>query len=102
MSKLTKFELAKEYVNTIKQAQHIDQELNKALKLLDQDNQVYYSGPLHKAYDNLVYQLLGPDFYELVLAWIYELDFGESESETQTFEEYISSHIESYRYLEHD
>jgi len=97
---LTKFEIAKQYVNTIKQAQHIDQELTRIVKLLDQDNELNIYGPLHQAYENLVYQLLGPDFYEHLLTWIYELDFGEGEA--QTFEEYISSHLESYRYLKHD
>jgi hypothetical protein len=97
---LTKFELAKQYASTIKQAQLIDQALTKAFKLLDEDNEVYYSGPIHKAYDALVEQLLGQDFYEYILHWIYELDFGRRE--TQTFEEYLSSHLESYRYLKHD
>ena len=100
MNKLTKFEVAKQYVNTVKQAQLVDQELSKAFKLLDTDNEVNYYGPVHRAYDDLVEQLLGPSYFEHILNWIYEHDYGNNID--LDFNEYFDSHIESYRNQEHD
>jgi hypothetical protein len=100
MSKLTKFEVAKQYVNTARQAQLVDQELTRAFKLLDPDNEVNYYGPIHKAYDELVFQLLGSDLYEYTLAWIYEHEFGDNLD--LDFSEYFDSHQDSYKNQEHD
>jgi hypothetical protein len=97
---LTKFQVAEQYADTAKQAQLVDQELTRAFKLLDPDNEVNYYGPIHKAYDELVYQLLGQELYEHTLAWIYEHDHGNNID--LDFSEYFDSHIDSYEKLEHD
>ena len=100
MNNLTKFEVAKQYVETVRQVQLVDQELTKAFKLLDQDNEVNYYGPIHRAYDDLVEQLLGSSYFEHVLSWIYEHDFGNNID--LDFQEYFNSHRDTYRYAEHD
>jgi len=100
MSKLTKFQVAQQYVETVKQAQLVDQELTKAFKLLDQDNEVNYYGPVHRAYDDLVEQLLGSDLFEHTLNWIYEHEHGNNID--LTFPEYFDSHRDSYEKLGHD
>ncbi len=100
MSKLTKFLVAKQYAETVRQAQLVDQELTKAFKLLDQDNEVNYYGPVHKAYDDLVEQLLGQELFEYTLNWIYEHDHGNNID--LDFAEYFDSHISSYKNQEHD
>ena len=97
---LTKFQVAEQYVATVKQAQLVDQELTKAFKLLDPDNEVNYYGPVHQAYDLLVEQLLGPELFEHTLNWIYEHDHG-TEIDL-TFPEYFDSHQDSYINQEHD
>jgi len=99
MSKLTKFLVAQQYVNTAKQAQLVDQELTKAFKLLDQDNEVNYYGPVHRAYDDLVEQLLGPQLFEHTLSWIYEHSHGNNID--LDFNEYFDSHISSYENEKH-
>jgi len=100
MSKLTKFQVAKYYVETVQQAQLVDQELSRAFKLLDPDNEVNYYGPVHRAYDDLVEQLLGPELFEYTLSWIYEHDHGNNID--LDFSEYFDSHISSYKNEEHD
>ena len=97
---LTKFQVAQQYANTAKLAQLVDQELTKAFKLLDPDNEVNYYGPIHRAYDDLVYQLLGQDLYEHTLNWIYEHDHGNDID--LSFSEYFDSHQDSYKNLRHD
>ena len=99
MSKLTKFLVAKQYAETAKQAQLVDQELTRAFKLLDQDNEVNYYGPVHKAYDDLVEQLLGPQLFEHTLSWIYEHDHGNNID--LDFNEYFDSHNSSYENERH-
>jgi L-rhamnose isomerase len=97
---LTKFLVAKQYAETVQQAQLVDQELTKAFKLLDQDNEVNYYGPVHKAYDHLVEQLLGPELFEHTLNWIYEHDLGNNID--LDFSEYFDSHQDSHKNLKHD
>lgn len=97
---LTKFLVAEKYIETIKKSQLVDKELTKAFKLLDQDNEVNYSGPAHETLDWLVEQLLGPDLHEHTLNWIYEHCCGDNLD--LSFSEYFSSHRDSYKNHGHD
>ena len=87
---MNKFEVALQYVATIKQHQELEQALQRAVQLLDQDNQFLVYGPIHKAYDELVSNILGDNLVEHLLVWIYELDFGKLD--TRTFKEFYYSH----------
>jgi hypothetical protein len=97
---LTKFQIAVKYIETIKKCQLVDQELTRAFKLLDQDNEVNYYGPAHEALDWLMEHLLGPDLHEHTLNWVYEHDCGDSLD--LTFSEYFDSHLDSYKNQGHD
>lgn len=97
---LTKFEVAEQYVEAVYHHQDMEQRLDKAVKLLDQDNQVCIYGHIYTAYDELVYKLLGQELYEHTLTWIYQLDFGKDQD--LSFAEYFDSHVDSYEKQEHD
>jgi hypothetical protein len=97
---LTKFLVAEQYVNTMLHHQDMEQRLDRAIKLLDQDNQVNIYGPVHRAYDELVDNLLGSDLFEHTLNWIYEHDFGKDQD--LSFAEYFDSHQDSYENHRHD
>jgi len=89
---ITKLEVAKQYLAATQQNQLLEQQFRLAVKQLDQDNELNLYGPIHRAYETLVLQILGEQLFDHILVWIYELDFGKHE--TQTFEEFISSHID--------
>ena len=89
---ITKLEVAKQYLAATQQNQLLEQQFRLAVKQLDQDNEFNLYGPIHRAYETLVLQILGEQLFDHILVWIYELDFGKDE--TQTFEEFISSHID--------
>jgi len=91
---MNKFEVAKQYVDTIRQHQDLEQQLDVVVKLLDQDNQLSIYGPVHRAYDELISQILGDQLVEHLLVWIYELDFGKLD--TRTFKEFYYSHKDSH------
>jgi hypothetical protein len=91
---MNKFKVAQQYVETIQQHQHMEQQLKQAVYLLDQDNQLNIYGPVHRAYDELVSQILGDQLVEHLLVWIYELDFGVED--TRTFKEFYYSHKDAY------
>jgi len=87
---MNKFEVALQYVATIKQHQELEQTLQRAVQQLDPDNQLQIYGPVHKAYDELVSNILGDNLVEHLLVWIYELDFGRED--TRTFKEFYYSY----------
>ena len=91
---MNKFKVAQQYVETTKQHQAMEHQLKQAVYLLDQDNQLNIYGPVHKAYDELVSQILGDNLVEHLLVWIYELDFGKED--TRTFKEFYYSHKDAY------
>jgi len=92
---ITKFLIAKQYVEAYKKLQKLETAFNAAFQLLDPDNQVYIGGSMHNAYDNLVEQLLGPELFEHTLNWIFEHDHGNNID--LDFSEYFDSHISSYK-----
>jgi hypothetical protein len=89
---LTKLEVAKQYLVATQQNQLLEQQFSLAVKQLDQDNELNLYGPIHRAYETLVLNILGEQLFDHILVWIYELDFGKDE--TQTFEEFISSYTD--------
>jgi Ca2+-binding EF-hand superfamily protein len=91
---MNKFKVAQQYVETTKQHQNMEQKLHEAVQILDQDNQLNIYGPVHKAYDELVSNILGDNLVEHLLVWIYELDFGKLD--TRTFKEFFYSHKDAY------
>jgi Ca2+-binding EF-hand superfamily protein len=91
---MNKFEIALQYVSTIKQHQDLEQTLQHAVQLLDQDNQLSIYGPVHRAYDELISTILGDQIVEHLLVWIYELDFGKLD--TRTFKEFYYSHKDAH------
>jgi hypothetical protein len=91
---MNKFKVAQQYVETIQQHQNMEQQLKQAVYLLDQDNQLNIYGPVHRAYDELISEILGDNLIEHLLAWIYELDFGRLD--TRTFKEFFYSHKDAH------
>jgi hypothetical protein len=91
---MNKFKVAQQYVETTQQHQNMEQQLQQAVYLLDQDNQLLIYGPVHKAYDELVSEILGDNLIEHLLMWIYELDFGKLD--TRTFKEFYYSHKDAH------
>jgi len=91
---MNKFKVAQQYVETIRQHQNMEQQLQQAVYLLDQDNQLSIYGPVYRAYDELISEILGDQIVEHLLVWIYELDFGKLD--TRTFKEFYYSHKDSH------
>jgi len=91
---MNKFEVAQQYVETIHKHQELESALQRAVHLLDQDNQLLIYGPVHRAYDELISQILGDPLVEHLLVWIYELDFGKLD--TRTFKEFYYSHKDAH------
>jgi hypothetical protein len=84
---MNKFQVAKDYVEATRQNQQLESQLTLAVQQLDQDNQLNLYGPVHRAYETLVLQILGEQLFDYILVWIYELDFGKEDA--RSFEEYV-------------
>jgi len=97
---MNKFQVAKDYVLATQQNQRLESQLSLAIQQLDQDNQLNLYGPVHRAYETLVLQILGEQLFDYILVWIYELDFGKDD--TRTFEEFFNNHQDSHQDLGHD
>ena len=55
----------------------LEHQLNKAMQLLNQDNQVFgLADAVEGPYTNLVHQLLGDTLFEWIMWWMYETEWG--------------------------
>jgi len=97
---MNKFAVAKAYVEATRQNQQLENQLTQAVQLLDQDNQVNLYGPVHRAYEHLVLEILGEQMFDYILVWIYELDFGREDP--RSFEEYVLDWPDSHKDHKHD
>jgi hypothetical protein len=97
---MNKFQVAQDYVTATQQNQRLESQLTLAIQQLDQDNQLNLYGPVHRAYETLVLQILGEQLFDYILVWIYELDFGKDD--TRTFEQYVLDWPDAHKDLGHD
>jgi len=97
---MNKFKVAKQYVEATCQNQQLEGKLGEAVKLLDQDNQFNLYGPVHRAYEHLVLEILGEQLFDYVLVWIYELDFGRDDP--RSFEQYVLDWTDGYQQQKHN
>ena len=97
---MNKFAIAKAYVEATRQNQQLEHQFTLAVQLLDQDNQLNLYGPVHRAYETLVLNILGESMFDYILVWIYELDFGKED--TRTFEQYVLDWPEQHQQQGHN
>ena len=74
---MNKQQIAYNYLNACYTQRCYEDQVNKALQLLNPDNQVFgLSDHMDNAYTSLIQELLGTDIFDWLLWWQYDCDYG--------------------------
>jgi hypothetical protein len=95
-------EIAYKYIQACQVQSNFEQKLDQALGLLCADNQlISVSDPIHKAYLELVQDILGEELFDWVQWWQYETDYGrEPRDFTVNNQEYTTDGMTLLKFLE--
>ena len=74
---MDKKKIAYEYIQACQVQSCYEDQVSAAFQMLNADNQVFgLADPLHKAYMDLVIELLGEELFDWIQWWQYETDYG--------------------------
>ena len=99
---MDKLKLAYDYITACQAQSAYEHHINQGFQLLNPDNQVFgLADPLHKAYLELVLEILGEEAFDWIQYWQYEADYGRASMDFQINDvEYNTQDITLYKFLE--
>jgi len=99
---MDKLKLAYDYITACQVQSCYENKINQTFQLINPDNQVFgLADPLHKAYEELVLEILGEPIMDWVYYWQYEADYGKNSLDFVINDrEYNTQDLTLYKYLE--
>lgn len=95
-------QIAYNYVQALKTQRIREEQLDKVMRLLNPDNQVFgLADAVEGPYTNLVSDLIGPELFDWLMWWMYECDHGTKPMEFKIHgTSYDPTQMKLYRFLE--